>query len=69
MRIRITFFICLLFCITVHAQKENFGELNNWLTNTGVGYRLELQPRMNLRIDFGVGKNSSGLYFNMTEAF
>ena len=48
---------------------ENFGELNNWLPNTGIGYRLELQPRMNLRIDFGLGKNSTGLYFNMTEAF
>jgi hypothetical protein len=48
---------------------ENFGKLNNWMPNTGIGYRLELQPRMNLRIDFGVGKNSSGLYFNMTEAF
>lgn len=48
---------------------ENFGELNNWLPNAGVGYRLELQPRMNLRIDFGIGKNSSGVYFNMTEAF
>ena len=55
--------------LVCNAQKENFGELNNWLPNTGVGYRLELQPRMNLRIDFGIGKNSSELYFNMTEAF
>ena len=42
---------------------ENFSELDNWLPNAGVGYRLQLQPRMNLRIDFGVGKNSSGVYF------
>lgn len=51
------------------AVGDNFKELNNWLPNAGVGYRLQLQPRMNLRIDFGIGKNSSGLYFNMTEAF
>lgn len=51
------------------AVAENFRELDHWLPNAGVGYRLELQPRMNLRIDFGIGKNSSGLYFNMTEAF
>ena len=48
---------------------ENLGELEHWLPNAGIGYRLELQPRMNLRIDLGIGKNSSGLYFNMTEAF
>ncbi len=47
----------------------DFSELNNWLPNAGVGYRLQLQPRMNLRIDFGVGKNSSGVYFIMTESF
>lgn len=48
---------------------HDFGELNNWLPNAGVGYRMELQPRMNLRIDFGVGKDSAGLYFNFSEAF
>lgn len=51
------------------AVGADFGELDHWLPNAGIGYRLELQPRMNLRIDFGIGKNSSGLYFNMTEAF
>ncbi len=51
------------------SEGEKFSELNNWLPNAGVGYRLQLQPRMNLRIDFGVGKNSSVVYFNKTESF
>ena len=48
---------------------QNLGTLSNWLPNAGIGYRLELQPRMNLRIDFGFGRNSSGLYFNFSESF
>jgi hypothetical protein len=35
----------------------------------GLGYRFELQPRSNVRIDIGFGRNSSGIYFNFTEAF
>ncbi|QLE00723.1 BamA/TamA family outer membrane protein [Galbibacter sp. BG1] len=44
-------------------------EVSQWVPNLGVGYRLEVQPRMNLRIDFGVGRESSGLYFGFSEAF
>ena len=40
-----------------------------WLPNFGVGYRLELQPRMNLRLDVGIGQESSGIYFNFNESF
>ncbi len=40
-----------------------------WLPNFGFGYRFELQPRMNLRIDIGIGKETSGFYFNFNEAF
>ena len=32
----------------------------HWLPNVGVGYRFEFKPRMNVRLDFGVGKQSSG---------
>jgi hypothetical protein len=39
------------------------------LPNVGVGYRLEVQPRMNLRIDFGWGFETFGFYFNFNEAF
>jgi hypothetical protein len=40
-----------------------------WLPNVGIGYRFEVQPRMNLRIDIGVGRESAGFYFNFNEAF
>lgn len=39
------------------------------LPNIGVGYRFELQPRMNVRLDFGIGKKSTGFYFNFNQAF
>lgn len=39
------------------------------LINMGFGYRFELQPRMNLRIDIGFGTESAGLYLGFNEAF
>lgn len=39
------------------------------LPEAGVGYRFELQPRANVRIDFAAGEKSSGIYFNFQEAF
>lgn len=47
----------------------DMSEYTNWLPNLGLGYRLEVQPRMNLRVDFGFGRDSFGFYFNFTEAF
>ncbi len=44
-------------------------EFNQWLPNFGIGYRLEVQPRMAIRLDFGIGKHSNGFYFNFNEAF
>ncbi len=44
-------------------------QMNNFLPNLGVGYRLEVQPRMNVRFDFGFGRDNFGFYFNFTEAF
>jgi len=41
----------------------------NWLPNFGFGYRFEVQPRMNLRVDIGMGRETSGFYFNFNEAF
>jgi len=46
-----------------------FGHLHNWLPNGGVGLRFELQKRMNIRIDYGVGVKSSGFYISFNEAF
>ena len=48
---------------------ETIKEFNKWLPNGGIGYRFEVQPRMNLRLDVGFGKESRGFYFNFNEAF
>lgn len=47
------------------------GELgkSSWLPSVGTGYRFEFKPRMNVRLDYGVGKGSSGFYFQVGEAF
>jgi hypothetical protein len=42
---------------------------NQTLPVIGAGYRFALQPRINLRIDAGFGKDSSAFYINVTEAF
>jgi hypothetical protein len=42
---------------------------NSILPNAGIGYRLEVQPRLNMRLDFGVGRGTTGFYFNIVEAF
>ena len=47
----------------------NLPRLRGFLPNAGFGYRLELQPRSNVRVDFGFGRNSNGIYFNFTEAY
>ncbi len=41
----------------------------HWLPNAGIGYRFEVQPRMAIRLDFGIGKDTKGFYFNFNEAF
>lgn len=41
----------------------------HWLPSVGVGYRFEFKKRMNVRLDYGVGKASSGFYFQVGEAF
>lgn len=47
------------------------GRVEGVLPNAGMGLRIEVQPRMNVRLDFGRNfANGEGLfYFNMTEAF
>lgn len=40
-----------------------------WLFNFGIGLRFEFKHNVNARIDFGVGKNTSGLVFAIGEAF
>lgn len=39
------------------------------LPTLGAGYRFEIKPDMNLRLDLGVGRQSAGFYFQVAEAF
>ncbi len=48
---------------------ENISSLKGFLPSIGLGYRLEVQPRMNLRLDMGFGRQSRGFYFNFNEAY
>ena len=47
------------------------GKIEGVLPNYGVGLRIEVQPRMNVRLDLGKNtvNNQTLFYFNMTEAF
>ncbi len=51
---------------TLADRVQNF---NDWLPCFGVGYRFEVQPRMNVRLDFGFGRATKGFYFNFNEAY
>ncbi|EPV1122471.1 BamA/TamA family outer membrane protein [Vibrio harveyi] len=42
---------------------------SSWLPNVGVGYRFAFKARINVRVDLGVGKDSTGFYFQINEAF
>lgn len=50
---------------------SNPGEIEGVLPNAGLGLRIEVQPRMNVRLDFGrdFTNDQNLFYFNMTEAF
>lgn len=53
---------------TLSHQARDLGK-GHWLPSVGIGYRFEFKPRMNVRLDFGVGKESTGFYFQVGEAF
>ncbi|BCN26711.1 BamA/TamA family outer membrane protein [Vibrio alfacsensis] len=42
---------------------------SGWLPTVGVGYRFAFKARINVRVDLGVGKDSTGFYFQINEAF
>lgn len=42
---------------------------SSWLPTYGVGYRFSFKPRVNVRLDYGVGKNNHAVYFQVNEAF
>ena len=55
----------------VRFMGPTMGKIEGVLPNAGVGLRIEVQPRMNVRLDFGrnFANDQSLFYFNMTEAF
>ncbi|WP_438288359.1 BamA/TamA family outer membrane protein [Edwardsiella tarda] len=42
---------------------------SRWLPTLGVGYRFAFKPGINIRLDYGIGRASSGFYFQVGEAF
>lgn len=51
-----------------------FHDFNNFkmkqtLPTFGLGYRWEFKNRVNIRLDYGVGKGETAFYFNINEAF
>lgn len=44
-------------------------KLKQTLPTFGVGYRWEFKNRVNVRLDYGIGKGESSFYFNINEAF
>jgi hypothetical protein len=59
----------LVFCIGGGTVFSALSEINNGIFNIGTGYRYELQPRMNLRVDVGFGIETIGVYLSFNEAF
>jgi len=47
----------------------DFGSLKHWLPNGGLGFRFEVQKRMNARVDYGIGNDSKAFYISFNEAF
>ena len=40
-----------------------------WIHSVGLGYRFELKPRVNLRIDLAWGNDDNGIYVGVNESF
>ncbi|TKB55471.1 BamA/TamA family outer membrane protein [Ferrimonas aestuarii] len=51
------------------VAEDPSGLYDHLLYSYGIGYRYEIQPRMNLRMDLGISEYENGFYFNFTEAF
>lgn len=53
---------------TVFPSLKDF-DWKNILPNYGIGLRVEFKHNINLRIDFGLGKETAGFCFGFSEAF
>lgn len=52
---------------TLAPRSSDLGE--HWLPSFGAGYRFMFKPRVNVRLDLGIGRDSMGFYFQVGEAF
>ena len=52
---------------TLAPRSSELGE--HWLPSFGAGYRFMFKPRVNVRLDLGIGRDSAGFYFQVGEAF
>lgn len=52
----------------VAAEASEFAG-DELLPTAGIGYRFAIKPKVNLRLDYGVGDGETGFYFNVNEAF
>ncbi|MEZ9235137.1 BamA/TamA family outer membrane protein [Shewanella sp. 10N.286.52.A9] len=61
----------MVYWVGAGVISDKFSELasSDVLPNTGIGYRFEVKPRVNLRLDLAFGDGDSGFYFNVNEAF
>lgn len=48
---------------------KDYREMDNWLLSVGAGIRFEIQPRLNVRMDYGMGKDNNAVYISINEAF
>ncbi len=55
--------------VGVGSLGDRVRNFEDWLPCVGIGYRIQVQPRMNIRLDFGIGRESNGFYLNFNEAF
>jgi hypothetical protein len=55
--------------VGVGSIGSDLAHLERALPSLGLGYRFEVQPRMNLRADLGFGIESIGFYIEINEAY
>jgi len=51
------------------SVSPDYKSFTYWLVNGGIGYRFMIAERVNFRVDFGIGMNSTGFYGSVLEAF
>ncbi len=53
----------------IGSVAPGYDQIEDFLFNVGAGLRVEIQPRLNLRVDYGIAKDSKSIYVSFSEAF